>query len=237
MQPTTQGATRARWPNHDGSPPEGDAIVFGDPTGIGSIVSVSSVAGTPFEKVARRRGKGGVAFLCALGGAFVGLCLFAMSGTGAIHDVMKDAGVGFNDARLAILLGGTTLLFALVGYLVWRSAVDCTWVGTEGIAWFTRRGERVKRKALLRFEDAVDCDVRRVRTKAYGVDVSDSCVWQYKDARGRRVLTLAAVWSPKREPGPENAVHFGMAAHHAWQRFRSRGLVAAIRREMNKGGA
>ena len=235
--PGAQGATRARWPNHDGSAPEGDAIVFGEPDGIGSIVSVSSVLGTPFEKVARRRGRGGAAFVFALAGAFVGFLLFTMSERGAIHDAMKDAGVGFSDARLGILFGGTTVLFAVVGFLVWRSAVDCTWIGTEGIAWFTRRGERVRRKALLRFEDAVDCDVRRVRTKMYGAAVSDSCVWQYKDARGRRLLTLAAAWSPNREPGPENAVHFGMAAHHAWQRFRSRGLVTAIRRETNKGGA
>jgi hypothetical protein len=225
-------ASRSRWPNHDGSAPDADAIVFGDPTGIGSIVSVTSVVGTPYEKKARRAGRGATAFVFAIVGAIVGLALQVMATDtrGSLYDALRDVGLTNDSEKLVLFVGGSIVLFAVVAALVHRASLHCTWVGAEGAAWFTRRGERVRRRAFFRYEDAADCDVRRVRTKLYGAAVSDSCVWRYKDARGRTLFALAAAWSPNKEPDPTSFAHFGLATHHAWQRFRSRGLLEALQR-------
>jgi len=221
-------AAGTRAPNHDGSAADAEAILFGTPEGIGAVTSVTSVLGTPFEKKARRAGRSVTAFLAGVCGAIVGFALYAVAidARTDLSHALRDAGIRSDSDKLMIFFGGCVLLFTIAGALLHRAALCCTWVGTEGALWFTRRGDRVRRRALFRYDDAEDCDVRRVRTKLYGAAVSESCLWRYKNARGRVIFTLGAAWKPGADPEPTNLAHFGLAVHRAWQRRRAARLVA-----------
>lgn len=190
--------------NHNGQPPDPDDVFFAGPPAIGEIRSATTKlrrgqwwrCWSPMRLV-----RAATAFL--LGGVIaLGLGLLVAYGLDRM-----DAPLGWI---------GVTGGLAAAGWSLWRTRWfdRCSYVGSEGIAEYTRRRGRIGER-VLRFEQAHAIDKLELSLR----DLYYRAVW-YDDA-GRRLFVIegstytSGHWRCDR-------VHFFWRAVEAWEDWRQR---------------
>lgn len=220
------------WKRHGGFPgsDQDDFMVSPDPS-IGEIVSADTNRTrsgwhplTPAQRTAR--------FLLA----FVGLVLGGLFGLfvgGTAADMLKGA---LDRSSADSFVGATALAFAALGgvlaYLTdWALRVPkATWVGRLGVQIY-ERGLFGPRQRLLRFAEAGELKVARVRHHTNGVYTSTRYDYSWRAPDGKKLLSIAGAYRDDSKPNAGDPVNFAFASESAWSRYRIGVIDATIARE------
>jgi hypothetical protein len=201
--------------NHDGSPIDSKDVFFADPPPeIGEVLSASTTDAP--------RAKTGMLVLQTIQGTAVGI---GLSIFGALFGMMA-AGGDRNPNWTLWLFGGGLLFFAIGAYLGAKFLVPhfCSYVGTNGLAFYARYGTIVRRK-LVPFVATGDLRIKTTRMMLAGRHIGD--VWEYRfiGTGGQALLKLRGPTAGS-DKNPGAHVHFLRAAQVAWQAHQSQRLAA-----------
>ncbi len=217
--PTTTPVAAAWTPGpnvtqHNGDAMPTDLVFFAPPPPeIGEVVTARSTLN------ARKRPMAALSRLL-LGGflgslAYVGLSFL---GVDVVWQVMAFAGI-------------VALTWWLTGF-----KHQVTYVGKEGAAWLTCRGQmdRIVKSEVFRFDEAAELRTGQTRQYTNGVYSGTSYNFSWTDASGRKRFKLSGTYhGEKKPPKAKDPFHFAQAAERAW----SLHLLARAQDELDKNGA
>jgi hypothetical protein len=199
-------------PNHDGSG-SAQGEIFGNPETIGTLKS-ATFGGDP---AAVRKWRLTMKVLLGIVGGSVGLFVGFFAAAVSVDSAGALAGL------VALFSIGFTLVGVVVGGKL-TPKVDTTFVGTEGLARFTRKGSRDLGEDAMRFEDAADLDVNQTEVMAAGVHVSTVTDYVWSDTAARPLFRIQTAHD-KHGKADHSSQAYGKAAFSAWKSFRAaRGL-------------
>jgi len=201
--------------NHDGTPIDPQDVFFAEPPPeIGEVSSASTT-------LAPRTRKSMIVLQSIQGTAVgIGLAIF-----GALFGMIAAGGDRNPNWKIWIAFGAL-LGFAGGAYLGAKFLVPhfCSYVGTDGLAFFARYGTIVRRK-LVPFVATGDLRIKITRMHLAGKHIGDVLELQFVGKGGGTLLKLRGPTAGA-EKNPGAHVHFLRAAQLAWQAHQAKRVAA-----------
>lgn len=224
------------WMRHDRTPgSEEDDLLTHPDTAIGPVISASTNRtkhgwhrATNAQR-AQRIALGVVGGICgAILGVFVGLGLREVALGLGLFFVAPYEGVFAAGGGAAGLIGGALVLVGLA--LVLRRP-QSSFVGKEGLLRYTRGllfGPKVE---LLRFADASELKVQRIRQYVNGVYSGTNYSYTWNDAKGKKLFVVGGQYRDENALEHHDPATFGLAAEASWSSYRIQHFDRMIARE------
>jgi hypothetical protein len=192
--------------NHGGGDIPENADFFADPPKeIGHLIS----ANTSLTKEKEPWSLAGrlVLALCGAGiGVLIGLfIIFAARPQSLFWLIIWPFGLG--------AVGGA------IGFVCTRFSHTCTYVGREGVARYTCRGDRdqISAREIFLFRDAVELRIGQVRHYTNGVYQNTTYTYTWTDvAKQKRFVIQGSHRHEKGNPPAKDPYHFALASELAW---------------------
>jgi hypothetical protein len=224
------------WMEHDRTPgsEENDLLVAPE-AAIGPVISASTnrtKSGWRAATAAQRNQRIALGVLGAIFGAMAGLFV----GLG-IYEVLRGAGFYFVSAYDGALAGAGAIGGAIVGTIVLVGLAllarrpQSTFVGKQGLQRYTRGLLFGPKLEVLRFEDASELKVQRIRQFVNGVYSGTNYDYTWRDANGKKVFRIFGTYRDETGLAANDPAVFAKAAEASWSEHRIAHFDRAIARE------
>jgi len=152
---------------------------------------------------------------------------------------LLGAGIGWYLAVVAGLLSTTLVwtigsLAVLIAYWATRFSHGCSYVGENGIARYTLKGDRnANPKAdILPFKDAANLYTSQTRQYVNGVYTSTAYAYWFGKQSGQKYKLLGQYRNEQGWPEAKNSWHFANAAEAAWNNY----LLPVVNEQLDRLG-
>jgi hypothetical protein len=204
--------------NHGGSDIPANADFFVDPPSeIGNLLS----AHTTLTKEKEPWSLGGrlVLALCGAGvGVLIGLLIIFLARPQSLF-------------WLVVWPFGLGAISGLIGFVCTAFSHSCTYVGRDGVARYTCRGDRdqLAKRELFLFRDADELRIAQVRHYTNGVYQNTTYTYTWTDVAKQKQFVIAGSHrNEKGHPPAKDPYHFALASELAWTLYRLNQIDAQL---------
>lgn len=223
------------WRRHDGSQPEpdDDFLTVVEPS-IGTVLSASTnFAAKGFRVQTSQQRTQRIALVTlgvifgGLGGVAVGEFVSQLAWELLRVYVVREAAMGW-----CALFGAVGLSVVFLGLAILLRMPAATWVAQAGLQRYTRRPLLGPKLEFLRFEDAEDLQVSRVRQIVNGVYTGTVFDYRWRRRDGATAFRIHGTYRDTQPIQHFEGVAFAFAAENAWSVHR----IAWFRRALQQHG-
>ncbi len=201
--------------NHDGTPTHpGDVFFAPPPESIGQIITGTTNVNQAFKSGVAKPwtgGRIGIGLLGAIAGSIAGV-------------IVAGSSQSLQSLELVIIIAFGVLGFFMLALPVKPKHI-CSYIGTDGLGVFTRKGFGGSVKAnVFEFRNAVQLRTQQITHYTNGAYTGDSFNYTWHGSSGQRVHNLSGrYYRPKKANKViprDNTVHLAWGADRAWSLYR-----------------